>query len=90
MMDIADAVSILRFSFAGDPGTMRCEDAGDASDDGAIDIQDAILLLNYLFKGGPPPSRPLKGGSGGMLWAGCGTDPTADGLGCRFYGASTP
>jgi len=29
--------------------------AGDANDDGEINISDAIYIINYVFNGGPPP-----------------------------------
>ena len=67
--DIADAVAILSYLFAG--GVVPCIDAADANDDGAIDIADAIAILSHLFGGAgdlPPP------------FGSCGVDPTPDDL----------
>jgi len=36
-------------------GITCCEIAGDASDDGDINLADAVFLINYIFKGGPAP-----------------------------------
>jgi len=50
-----------------------CEDAADSDDDGGVDLSDPMSLLGSFFLGAgrlPPPS------------AGCGLDPTPDGLGC--------
>jgi hypothetical protein len=66
-------VSLLGYLFSG--GSLTCRDAGDANDDGLLDIADAISLLGYFFSGGaePPPPHP-----------GCGFDPGAE-LGCSFH-----
>lgn len=32
-----------------------CNIAGDANDDGTVNIGDAVFTINYIFKGGPPP-----------------------------------
>ncbi len=50
-VDIADAVYILSYLFAGGPAP-RCMKAGDANDDNKIDIADAISALSYLFAQG--------------------------------------
>ncbi|MGH7378462.1 MAG: hypothetical protein ACREKK_13735, partial [Candidatus Methylomirabilales bacterium] len=52
----------------------RCADAGDANDDGQLDLADAIHALGFLFLGGPAPSSPFPD---------CGADPTPDTLGCH-------
>jgi len=72
-VDIADAIFVLDYLFAGGepPG---CMDSADINDDGIIDIADPIALLAYLFAQGPPPSDPFPA---------AGADPTPDGLGCR-------
>ena len=69
--DISDAIAMLSYLFAG--GSLTCEDAGDANDDGGLNISDPIYLLGYLFGDGPviPPPFP-----------GPGDDPTGDPLGC--------
>ena len=69
----ADPISLLGFLFIGGKAP-PCEDATDANDDGKVDLSDATYVLNYLFLGGPAPRPPFPQP---------GTDPTADGLGCR-------
>lgn len=63
--DISDAVSILRYLFAGT--SMQCRDAADANDDGVVTVTDAIALLNYLFLRGKAIPEPRDD---------CGLDPT--------------
>ncbi len=70
-LDIADAVKILVYLFAGVP--VGCEDALDADDSGALNVTDATVILNYLFKSGAAPAAPFPTK---------GADPTADGVGC--------
>ncbi len=72
--NIGDAIFILGHLFAGDEAVIRCEDALDINDDGAVDISDPIYLLQYLFVSGPPPAPPFPD---------LGEDPTTgDSLGC--------
>ena len=78
--DVADAIAILAYLFAGST-VVTCEDACDVSDDGALDIADAIYSLSFQFSGGPQPAFPYPL---------CGTDPTADGLICAFSAACSP
>jgi hypothetical protein len=75
VVDISDAVSILRFLFSAGvlPG---CFDAADANDDGDPDISDAVAVLLELFKESGHIAPPV--GS-------CGVDPTPDGLPCARY-----
>jgi VWA domain-containing protein len=75
-LDVSDAVSVLRFLFAGERQLVTCDDAADADDSGAIDASDAVFLLGALFRGGPMPSGPFPA---------CGEDPTEDALGCDDY-----
>ena len=57
--------------FSGDADS-GCPDAGDADDNGALQITDAVRILGFLFLGeGEPPAPGTKS---------CGVDPTADGL----------
>jgi hypothetical protein len=72
-INIADAVGILQYLFAGgEPAT--CPDACDFNDDGALDIGDPVALLAYLFSAGSEPSAP---------WPDCGPDPgPEDALDC--------
>jgi hypothetical protein len=70
--NIADAVAILGFLFAG--GQITCLSAADTNDDGKVNIADAIYFLAYLFT---PGARPLPDPS-----YDCGYDPTPDALSC--------
>jgi hypothetical protein len=72
-VDIADAINTLDYLF-GDGPEPGCLDAVDANDDGVTDIADAIYTLGYLFGGDAQPPAPFPG---------CGSDPTADRLGCE-------
>ncbi|HQF65291.1 MAG TPA: dockerin type I repeat-containing protein [Planctomycetota bacterium] len=74
MVNIADAVAVLAFLFAGRPHD--CHDAIDANDDGKLDIADAIYLLAFLFGGGPKPRPPFDAP---------GLDPTPDAIGCARF-----
>ncbi len=57
-VDIADAISIVLFLFAGTKPP-ACLDAADANDSGGVDVSDAVYLLTYLFRGGPAPPQPF-------------------------------
>jgi hypothetical protein len=72
---LSDAVNLLGHLFLG-AATPPCLDAADADDSGALAITDAIRILGYLFLGGAEPPAPGP--------TSCGTDPTADGLGCEI------
>jgi hypothetical protein len=76
-LTVTDPIVVLGALFLG-TAVPPCEDAADANDDGAIDIADAIASLGYQFLGGftIPPPGPLE----------CGSDPTADQLGCGAGG----
>ncbi|MBI4586569.1 MAG: lamin tail domain-containing protein [Planctomycetes bacterium] len=69
-VDIADAVFILLYLFAGGVAS-DCPDAADIDDSGALDVGDPIRLLNYLFLRGALPSPPFPER---------GIDPTEDSL----------
>ncbi len=71
-VDLADAISILQYLFAGGPGP--CLAAQDTNGSGGIDIADAIFLLEYLFVNGAVP--PLPGPDE------CGLPPDGEDLGC--------
>ena len=66
-----DAISPLNLLFLGGE-TPPCADAGDANDDGGVNITDGIHILNFLFLGGPDPFPPGPDT--------CGVDPTLDDL----------
>jgi hypothetical protein len=72
--DISDPLSLLTRLFAGETRSAACDKAADMDDDGRLDIADPIALLVYLFAGGRPPQEPFPG---------CGSDSTADSLGCE-------
>lgn len=79
-VDVSDAVFALAGLFI--PGSLppECDDATDVNDDGGFDVSDAVYLLASLFiPGAPPAPDPLD----------CGSDPTADSLGCDRF-ASCP
>ena len=78
-INIADAVFSLQFLFSG--GAANCLDAMDADDNGSLDIADPIRILNVIFAG----TQTLPGP--GPL---CGTDSTADALGCSSYTCPVP
>jgi hypothetical protein len=75
-LDVSDAVSVLRFLFAGERDVVTCDDAADADDSGGLDTSDAVFLLSALFLVGPLPAAPFPA---------CGDDPTEDVLGCEAY-----
>jgi len=55
-VDIADAIRILEFVFAG--GQLNCLVAADVNDDNRVDLSDAINLVDFVFRGGNPPPHP--------------------------------
>ena len=67
----ATAIGVLNFLFSGGEA-VSCPDAGDADDNGRLEISDAIYVLNFLFLGSRPPANPGPTTPG--------SDPTADGL----------
>ena len=77
VIDLTDAVVIVRHLFLGDPRALACSKAGDSDDNGFVDVSDALIIANWLFLGGRPPSPPS---------AACGTDPSDDGLACERPG----
>jgi len=42
-----------------------CNIAGDAGNDGAVNVGDAVYLINYIFKGGPAPACLAEGDAQG-------------------------
>ena len=72
VVDMADAVYILTFLFAGE-NEIPCGDVADVNDDGETDLSDAISLLRYLYLGGPEPPPPFEQP---------GEDPTQDSVIC--------
>src|SRR5262245_2838984 len=82
-ISITDSVVLLSFLYLGgiEPGCLDAADVDDAQD---LNITDPINLLGFLFLGGPPP-RPPSAASTVYGPSDCGSDPTADGLGCRTF-----
>ncbi|HVR76507.1 MAG TPA: dockerin type I domain-containing protein [Planctomycetota bacterium] len=62
VVDLSDAVAILRYLFSGGAAPDPL-DAADVNDDGVVDLVDPVYLLEYLFRGGPviPPPFPEPG-----------------------------
>ncbi len=83
-INITDPIALLGFQFLGG-ATPSCLDAADDDDDGALNITDGIHLLNFLFLAGPPPAPPTSATSSYDA-SHCGTDPSADPLGCASFG----
>jgi len=73
-VNLADAVTTLRYLFAGETSARLagCLDAADADDSGVVDVSDAVYTLDHLFRQGPPLAAPF--GTPGL-------DPTPDALG---------
>ena len=46
---------------------MTCEDAGDANDDGVLDLADAVNVLEFLFAAGSVPTFPFPVGGSDLL-----------------------
>ena len=74
-LDISDPIYSLAYQFAGGPPP-ACLDAADDDDSGEVNISDPIYSLYYQFAGGAPPPAPFPG---------CGSDPTADQIGCGQF-----
>ena len=74
-VDLSDAVFTLAYLFQGGQGPL-CADSLDSNDSGEVDISDPSHTLRHLFLGGSAPPAP---------WQECGTDPSADGLGCDSF-----
>jgi hypothetical protein len=53
--DVADAVYILNYIFAGGPAPVPLPLSGDVDCSLTIDVNDVVWLLDYIFKGGPSP-----------------------------------
>ena len=74
LVNMGDPLRILDRLFGGGP-VLKCDDAGDVDDDGALGLADAISLMAFLFGQGNTPDAP-----GPSV---CGPDPTADALLCQ-------
>ena len=80
LVDIADPIFALAWSFAGGPAP-TCLDAADTDADGRHNLTDAIFELQYLFLGGP--ALPAPGPQA------CGSPPTPE-VDCAAYDACAP
>ena len=78
-MDVSNPVFSLASLFSIGAPQSSCADATDSNDDGSFDISDPVYSLAWLFSPGAPPLPPP--------FPGCGSDPTADALGCVEYTA---
>jgi hypothetical protein len=74
----SDILMVGQFLYSSDH--VECLDAGDANDDGVVNITDPSFLSNYVYMGGAQPPAPFPG---------VGPDPTTDGIGCQFYDATS-
>ena len=72
-VNITDAIFTIQSLFVGGVD-VECDDACDSNDDGTVNISDVMMSLGALFLGEGTIAAP------GM--AGCGADPTDDGIGC--------
>ncbi len=73
-VNISDPIYNLEFLFNSGPSV--CFDAMDSNDDSSVNLADVIHGLNAIFGLGPVPSAPYPD---------CGTDPSADALGCDSF-----
>jgi len=74
VVELADAVSLLRHLFANDPSTVPCGDGSvqdpgnigllDHNGDGAIDVSDGVAMLLWIFLGGDPHPLAVPGQEG--------------------------
>lgn len=55
-IDIADPITMLAHTFAGEP--VPCLDALDADASASVEVTDPIVLLSHLFLGTEPPPAP--------------------------------
>ena len=78
VLEIGDALRILRALFLDAEIVFDCEKAADVDDDGEITLGDAVRLLLYLFLGASEPPAPF--GIPGL-------DDTPDDLTCCSYPA---
>jgi hypothetical protein len=76
--DISDAVLLLvqLFDARRASGPLRCQDACDGDDDGALTVTDAVVFLRNRFNAGAPLPPPSPA---------CGDDESRDRLGCEQH-----
>jgi len=72
---LSDLVFLANYLFAGG-SEPPCFKAADLNDSGTLEVADLAYLANFLLSGGSEPPAPYPA---------CGTDPTADELGCVSF-----
>lgn len=72
-IDMGDPIYTLNYLIVQSEAPPTCLDACDLNDDGTVNIVDAIYALHFLSAMGPQPPAPFLE---------CGSDPSADTLGC--------
>ncbi|MBK7091473.1 MAG: S8 family serine peptidase [bacterium] len=76
-IDIADAVYLINFIFAGGP--MPIDDAlGDFNCSSQTDISDAVFMVNYIFASGPAPCSGSNCEPRGVMLTGVPSSPAID------------
>ena len=81
MIEIGDAMWLAHILFV-EVEELRCADACDANDDGAVNISDVIFIAAWVVGSSQiAPPEPFSE---------CGNDPTSDGLGCTVYAGACP
>jgi len=81
VINVADALTILKYLLSQFWPWLPCQDAADVDDSGTIDTGDVVYLMESLFAGGAMPPPPFPG---------CGADSTEDLLGCDSHEGCTP
>ena len=76
-VNIADAIFILTYQFAGGDEA-SCMKSADTNDDGGVGLADAIYVLTYQFSNGPDPKPPFSA-------CGLDTTPENDDVSCVSY-----
>ena len=79
-VDVSDPLAVLMYLFWGQPAA--CADAGDADDNGQLEMADAIVSLSTQFLGARSIQPPYPE---------CGVDATDDALACESHrGCESP
>ena len=73
VVDINDAVLVLRHAFLNGPSALACLDAADVADEGHVSVSSVVYSLRFLILGDNRPPSPYPT---------CGADPTPDRLSC--------
>ncbi len=55
LVNISDAVYMVKYIFEGGPLPVPVPETGDADGSCALSIGDAVYLINYVYASGPPP-----------------------------------